>query len=51
MNPRSHVDSPAQTSTQALVYDPAKPPTGSNVDTAKLAQLAQPFAQAMAEVA
>jgi endoglycosylceramidase len=33
---------------QALVYDPAKPPTGSNIDTGKLAILARPHPDAVA---
>ena len=34
--------------TQALVLDPAKPPTGANVKTAKAAILARPYPQAIA---
>jgi endoglycosylceramidase len=30
---------------QALVFDPSKPPVGDNVDTAKLALLAEPYPQ------
>ena len=33
---------------QALVFDPSQPPTGSNVNTAKLAVLARPYPQAIA---
>ncbi|MGO9925933.1 MAG: cellulase family glycosylhydrolase [Mycobacterium sp.] len=33
---------------QALVYDPSQPPTGSNVNTAKLAVLAAPYPQVVA---
>jgi endoglycosylceramidase len=33
---------------QALVYDPNQPPTGSNVNTAKLAVLAAPYPQVVA---
>jgi endoglycosylceramidase len=33
---------------QALVFDPTLPPTGSNVDTSKLAVLAEPYPQAVA---
>jgi endoglycosylceramidase len=33
---------------QALVFDPSQPPTGANVDTAKLAVLAEPYPQAVA---
>ncbi|WP_343598775.1 cellulase family glycosylhydrolase [Mycobacterium sp.] len=32
-------------SSESLVYNPALPPTGSNVDTAELATLAQPYPQ------
>lgn len=32
---------------QALVLDPSKPPVGDNVDTAKLAALAEPYPQAI----
>ncbi|MGN6161386.1 MAG: cellulase family glycosylhydrolase [Marmoricola sp.] len=38
----------SSSSGQALVYDPAKPPTGSNVNTAKLQVLARPYPQAVA---
>ncbi len=31
--------------TEALVFDPGKPPTGDNVDSAKLAVLAEPYPQ------
>jgi endoglycosylceramidase len=34
--------------TEALVYDPSQPPVGDNVDTAKLAVLAEPYPQAIA---
>ncbi len=33
---------------QALVFDPSQPPTGSNVNTAKLAVLAAPYPQVIA---
>jgi endoglycosylceramidase len=33
---------------QALVFDPSQPPTGANVDTAKLAVLAAPYPQLVA---
>jgi endoglycosylceramidase len=33
---------------QALVLDPSQPPTGANVNTAKLAVLAEPYPQAVA---
>ncbi len=33
---------------QALVFDPSQPPTGSNVNTAKLAVLAAPYPQVVA---
>ncbi|MBL7487758.1 cellulase family glycosylhydrolase [Frankia sp. AgB1.9] len=33
---------------QALVYDPAQPPTGPNVNTAKLATLAEPYPRVVA---
>jgi endoglycosylceramidase len=33
---------------QALVFDPSRPPTGSNVNTAKLAVLAAPYPQVVA---
>jgi endoglycosylceramidase len=33
---------------QALVYDPAQPPTGANVNQAKLAVLAEPYPQVIA---
>ncbi|HEU4361392.1 MAG TPA: cellulase family glycosylhydrolase [Mycobacterium sp.] len=33
---------------QALVFDPSQPPVGDNVDTAKLAALAEPYPQAIA---
>ncbi|HET9875119.1 MAG TPA: cellulase family glycosylhydrolase, partial [Mycobacterium sp.] len=33
---------------QALVFDPSKPPVGDNVDTAKLATLAEPYPQLVA---
>jgi endoglycosylceramidase len=38
------------TSTEGLVTNPALPPTGDNVDTAMLSQLAQPYPQVIAGI-
>lgn len=38
----------SSSSGQVLVYDPSKPPTGANVNAAKLQVLARPFPQAVA---
>jgi endoglycosylceramidase len=38
----------SSSSGQALVYDPSQPPTGANVNTAKLAVLAEPYPQEIA---
>jgi endoglycosylceramidase len=41
-------DDMTSTGQPALVFDPSKPPVGDNVDTAKLATLAEPYPQLVA---